>query len=270
MLPLISAILQQNNLAYAPYVEAFAGGCGLALGLLFEGFVSEIHINDIDPGIWSFWHAALEHSDDLCARVRAADLSVAEWRTQREVFRTSDLSDPVALGFAAFYLNRTNRSGIIEGAGVIGGLDQSGNYKMDCRFNKDDLIQRILRVKRYRGQITLTRLDAGVFLEGADLTVPKRAMFCIDPPYFHKGSSLYTSFYRASDHAVLAQQILKLERPWVVTYDNTPEIDELYRSRARYTFDVNYSVQTKRMSSELLIASPELILPFALDARKIA
>jgi DNA adenine methylase len=95
-------------------------------------------------------------------------------------------------------------------------------------------------------------------------------MFCIDPPYFNKGSSLYTSFYRAEDHADLAEVILRLQRPWVVTYDNAPEINALYDSQSRYSFDVNYSVQTKRTAAELLVTSEGLALPFALDDRRIA
>ena len=48
------------------------------------------------------------------------------------------------LGFAAFYLNRTNRSGILN-AGVIGGKKQDGKWEMDARFNRDNLASRILK-----------------------------------------------------------------------------------------------------------------------------
>lgn len=270
MLGLMAAIIQENDLARCPYVEPFAGGCGLALGLLYQGHVSEIHVNDVDPAIWSFWHSALTMTEDLVDRVLSAELSVPEWRRQREICLAEDLSDPLSLGFSAFYLNRTNRSGIIKGAGLIGGIQQTGNYKLDCRYNRDELAHRIRRVGKYRNRIHLTRMDALDFLAQADRDVPKKAMFCIDPPYFNKGSSLYTSFYRAEDHADLAEVILKLERPWVVTYDNTPEINALYDGQSRFSFDVNYSVQTKRTAAELLVASDGLALPFELDDRQIA
>lgn len=270
MLDLMAAIIQENDLARCPYVEPFAGGCGLALGLLFQGFVSEIHVNDVDPGIWSFWNAALNNTEDLIELVLSAELSVPEWRRQREICMAEDLSEPLALGFSSFYLNRTNRSGIIKGAGLIGGLQQTGNYKLDCRYNRDDLAQRIRRVGKYRSRIHLTRMDALDFLDQTDRALPKKAMFCIDPPYFNKGSSLYTSFYRAEDHGDLAKVILKLNRPWVVTYDNTPEINALYDTQSRFSFDVNYSVQTKRTAAELLVASDGLALPFQLDDRRIA
>lgn len=270
MVNLMAAILRENGLSRAPYAEPFAGGCGLALGLLFGGEVSEIHINDVDPSIWSFWHCVLERTDELTQLVADADLTIEGWRRQREVYLESDQSDPLRLGFAAFYLNRTNRSGIIKGAGVIGGLKQEGTYKIDCRFNREDLIRRIRRVEKYKNRISLTQFDALDFLEYADKKVPKRAMFCIDPPYFNKGSSLYTSFYRPDDHAELSSAILKLERPWIVTYDDTAEIRVLYRDCAQFLFDVNYSVQTKRQATELLVGSPGLMMPSEIAPRKLA
>lgn len=270
MKKLIVAILRENDLQRRPYVEPFAGGCGLALGLLFEGNVSEIHINDIDPSIWAFWHSALEHTDELVKLVLSAEISIPNWRIQQEIYLESNLDDPLALGFSAFFLNRTNRSGIIKGAGVIGGLDQKGAYKIDCRFNREDLARRIRRVAKYKRQIFLTRMDAAEFLSIADKKVEKRAVFCVDPPYFNKGSSLYTSYYRPNDHQVLSDIILNLDRPWIVTYDDTPEIRALYQDRDRYSFDVNYSVQTKRKATELLVASPDLKLPMEIRDRLVA
>lgn len=270
MIKLMGALLRENNLYRRPYVEPFAGGCGLALGLLFNGDVSEIHINDVDPSIWSFWHSALECTEELCDLIINANLSIEGWREQREIYLEGDQSDPLKLGFAAFYLNRTNRSGIIKGAGVIGGLKQEGAYKIDCRFNREDLAKRIRRVAKYKTQISLTQLDALDFLKYADRELPKQAMLCIDPPYFNKGSSLYTSFYRPDDHDDLAKEILGLERPWIVTYDDAAEIRILYRDCKQFSFDVNYSVQTKRQATELLIASPGLKMPVEVSPRKLA
>lgn len=270
MLDLMVKILRENDLERFPYLEPFAGGCGLALGLLFRGHVSEIHINDVDPAIWSFWYCALNRTEELVEAVQKADLTIAGWREQREICLAEDVSDPLSLGFSAFYLNRTNRSGIIKGAGVIGGLEQTGAYKIDCRFNREDLAKRIRRVAKYKGRIHLTREDALDFLEKSVDRVGPKAMYCVDPPYFKKGSSLYTSYYKAADHAVLADAIMALDRPWVVTYDNVNEIRELYAQRERFSFDVNYSVQTKRKASELLVASEGLTLPAEIAVRRIA
>jgi DNA adenine methylase len=264
LLPLITAILHDNSIKLPHYAEPYAGGASLALALLFGGHVSDIHLNDVDAGIWSLWHSILNDTHDLIDLIKTTDVTVPEWRNQREIYRGKDVSDPLKLGFATFFLNRTNRSGIIGTGGVIGGLAQEGNYKIDCRFNKDELIRRIKRIQKYKSRIHLTRLDALEFLKCDSDLFPKRTFLAIDPPYFAKGSSLYTSFYSPHDHADVAQAILALDRPWVLTYDAAAEISTLYKGRPQFLFDIRYSLQTKRTGSELLIASSGLLLPEAI------
>lgn len=270
LLEVVGSILRLNELDRRPYAEPFAGGAGLALGLLYGGHVSEIHLNDIDPSIWAFWHSVLNDTDRFVDRIMMADLSIAGWRHHREVYLAEDLSSPFDLGFAAFFLNRTNRSGIIKGAGVIGGLDQKGTYKLDCRFNRKDLARRVQRVAKYRSRIFLYRLDAIDFIRTADTELPHQAFLCIDPPYFNKGSSLYTSFYRSDDHAALAKEILALQRPWIVTYDQAPEICALYDERPLHKVQVYYSVQIKRTAGEILVPSPGLEIPGSLPKLAVA
>ena len=268
MLDLTASVLRANNLARGHYAEPYAGGCGLALALLYGGHVSDIHINDIDPAIWSFWHCVLEHYDAFVQRIEQTPVTISEWMRQREVYR-AQVADPLELGFAAFFLNRTNRSGIIKAAGVIGGIGQQGDYKLDCRYNRDDLIRRIGRVHKYRDRIHLTNLDALEFLNRCQTHLPTDSLLFIDPPYFGKGAGLYTSFYRPEDHARVASEILKVTLPWVVTYDDVPEIRQLYKSRRQFSFDINYSLQNKRVGNEILIASKGLRLPDAFRSRQI-
>lgn len=258
---LMVRILRENKCEAMDYAEPFAGGCGLALPLLYGSHVVDIHINDIDAGVWSFWSSVLNETDEFINLVQNANLTIDEWQRQKEINKKADLSDKVRLGFSAFYLNRTNRSGIIKKAGVIGGNSQQGNYKMDCRFNKETLISKIKRVKKYNNRIHLTRLDAVDFLKNSDGGRPDYTFYCIDPPYFNKGACLYTSFYRPEDHKLLTDAVLSLDEPWVVTYDDTEEIKKLYKQRRQFSFDINYSVQTKRVGSELLIASKRLRMP---------
>lgn len=258
---LAGRILRLNKLERGHYAEPYAGGSGLALSLLFGGHVGHIHLNDIDRSIWAFWHSVLYETEALVERVITAPVDMDQWHRQRQIYLSPADYDDLTLGFAAFFLNRTNRSGIIKGGGVIGGLDQTGNYKIDCRFNRPELAKRIRRIARYRSRISLYRMDALMFIEAMDCQLPARCFFCIDPPYFNKGSSLYTSFYNPADHLAVSQAVIGLERPWILTYDNTPEISHLYKARRQYSFDVNYSVQTKRIGTELLVASKGLKLP---------
>ncbi len=268
LLPLTAELLKLNDLECGHYIEPYAGGCGLALSLLYNGHVAEIHINDIDPAIWAFWKSVLEDTEKMVDLIQTTPITVDEWRRQLEINQNPKKSTTIQLGFSTFFLNRTNRSGVIKGAGVIGGLDQTGPYKIDCRFNRDDLARRVTRIGRYRERIHLSRLDALAFLKREDKRLPASSFMFIDPPYFNKGAELYTSFYNAGDHATVAAQVCSLKRHWVVTYDNTPEIKSLYKDRRQYSFDISYSLSEKRKGAELLIASKGLKVPAAMRERQ--
>lgn len=264
---LVSRILRLNKLERGHYAEPYAGGCGLALNLLFNGFVSDIHVNDIDRPIWAFWNVVLNRTEEFVELMERTPITLKEWRRQRRVLKES--GDTLELAFSAFFLNRTNRSGIIKNAGVIGGLSQKGDYLIDCRFNKEELARRIRRVRKYRGRIHLHRKDALKFIDHVERNLPAKTFLCIDPPYFHQGSNLYTSFYKRADHEKVADRILDLGLPWILTYDYCDEIHDLYTDRRQFQFALNYSAQTKRVGSELLIASKGLRLPSDLRALQV-
>ena len=270
LLDLTTDLLRINGIERGHYAEPYAGGCGLALSLLYGGHVADIHINDIDPSVWAFWHCVLNDTKRLADLISKTPVSVETWLAQRDINRRQDISNTLRLGFSTFFLNRTNRSGIIKGAGVIGGLDQAGTYKIDCRYNKEDLLHRIARIKKYQDRIHLTNLDALMFLSKCRRSLPKETLLFIDPPYFNKGSDLYTSFYKPHDHADLADRVIDIDRPWVVTYDDTPEIRALYKSRRQYNFYINYSLRDKRLGTELLIASKGIKIPAHLRSRQVS
>lgn len=257
--PFVIELMRANDLFGAVYVEPFAGGAGIAWKLLFDGYASEVWINDIDPAIHAFWHCVLNRTDEFCARIESTDVTIEEWHRQRSL-QTSARVDPLELGFSTFFLNRTNRSGILK-AGVIGGLAQSGKWKLDCRFNKPDLIEKIRRIALYKDQITLTREDASVYLSSTVKKLPQQALINIDPPYYKKGPGLYCSFYEHADHKRLSQTIRKLQRPWMLTYDDTPEIRVLYEGLPITTKELTYYAQVKRPGVELLVLSPAVLDP---------
>jgi len=263
MVDLVATTLRINGLDRGHYAEPYAGGCGLALSLLYGGFVSDIHINDIDPAIWSFWHSVLYETNALVDKVEKTPVTVDEWRRQRGINKEGNLNDPIALGFSAFFLNRTNRSGVIGSGGVIGGLGQTGNYLIDCRFNREDLARRIRRISRYSDRIHLSSLDALDFLDKCDSALPENSLIFVDPPYFKKGPELYTNFYKPDDHAKLAEKMMNVCWPWIVTYDDVDEIRKLYKDRRQYSIGINYSLNEKRMGSELFIVSKGLRVPSA-------
>lgn len=258
---MVTSIICKNGLLGGHYIEPFAAGCGLALSLLFSGAVREVHLHDVDPAISSLWRAILHDTENLVSLTVQTPVSMQEWHRQRDSYRSAGDGDATRFGFSTLFLNRTNRSGIIKGAGVIGGLRQTGNYLLDCLFNKEDLCKRIRRIAKYRHRIHFTALDAFDFLKRIEGEVPSDALLMADPPSYGQGADLYTSFYAEKDHATLAEAILAVKLPWTTTYDACPKITALYRARRRYAFEIQYSAQTKRLGNELLIVSKGLKLP---------
>lgn len=257
--PLVIDILRENDLFYGHYVEPFAGGSGIACKLLINDYVSQVHLNDVDPAIYAFWHSVLNNTDELCDRIRSVKITVKQWHKEKAI-QDQGRKTLIDHGFSTLFLNRTNRSGIIKG-GIIGGLEQTGNYPIDCRFNKIDLIAKIRRLASYRDQITLHKLDAAEFLKRILPTVPKKALVNLDPPYFVKGPELYRNHYKPEDHEALARLIGKIKQHWMVTYDDTPETRQLYSGFSVFTHELNYSAQVKRLGVELLVLDPKLVVP---------
>lgn len=246
-----------TNFEHAPvYVEPFAGGAGLALKLLFTDKVSEIYINDFDPAIWALWESILNHPLEMINRIEHAELSIDEWRRQKQIYLNQNLFDTVALGFATLFLNRVNRSGILL-ANPIGGLKQDGDYLIGCRFNKESLIKQVKRIHESRDRIHLTNADAKVFIERVDREI-QNGLIYLDPPYVQKGHQLYKNSFRERDHLALYGVVSLLNNHWIVTYDDCPFIEELYKSKRQIKFDLNYSVQTVRKGTEIAIYSEGL------------
>ena len=265
LVPFVIELLRENDLLYGEYAEPFAGGAGVAMSLLLNGYVDQIHINDIDPAIYSFWFCVLHHTDELCASIENTKVTMDEWYRQREIHAESDLTNITRLGFSTLFLNRTNRSGILNG-GVIGGYAQESAYTIDCRFNKADLVRKIRRIASYRSQIHLSRLDAVDFVCEVIPNTGQRALVNLDPPYYQKGCELYTNFYRRDDHQILAESVFTIRRRWIVTYDNAPEISRLYARYPMYFYGLNYSAQLKRVGTGLMVIDPELRIPSAMQA----
>ncbi len=259
----VKDLILHNKLEGGSYSEPYAGGASIALGLLIEDYVSEIHINDVDEGIYCFWYSILKNTDAFLRKIWDTPLTIKEWQKQVHIQKNKTDFNKLEIGFSTFYLNRTNRSGVI-GAGVIGGLDQSGPYKIDARFNRDGLASRINTIACHKKQIKVYRQDAIKFISK---TLPKNKMkglVFLDPPYYVNGKRLYTSFYEHEDHEKVAKAIKKSSlKHWIVTYDNADQIDEIYDLTNKTTYNLRYSLSHQSAGgSELLFYSKHITLPY--------
>lgn len=256
--PIVDAVIEASGLTGCTYAEAYCGGAGLAVKLLLKGRVSKIALNDIDPAVYSMWDAIVNHADELCAFLTDVPLDIDVWRSMRDVYETAG-SPSLELGKAALYLNRTNRSGILRG-GPIGGMSQSGRYRLDARFNRVGLCEKIKTIASRSDAIELHNEDACDFIDGT-LARTQQVFANFDPPYVVKGPGLYENHYTNEDHAAVAEKIASCSFPWIVTYDDSTLVRGLYDGFNQFSVSVGYSAANIRVGSEILIAGPGVTVP---------
>jgi len=259
--PVIASIIESNDLADCVYVEPYAGGAGAALTLLYAEHVSQLLLNDKDRSVYAFWKTILTDTAALCSMIEQVPLTMVEWNRQKVTYtKRTKRGRLFDVGFSAFYLNRCNRSGIIATAGPIGGKEQTGNWKLDARFNREDLVERVKNVAAYADRIRVSNNDAIDFLDRIrKKNDPEKTFIYLDPPYYVKGSKLYLNSYLHSDHEALARKLKEMQDfKWVLTYDDVPEIRQLYDFVQCQPFDIKYSVQAVRQGRELFFMSPAL------------
>jgi DNA adenine methylase len=258
----VKRLMKENRLLDGEYVEPYAGGAAIALELLFHEYVSRIHINDVSKPVHAFWKTVLSHTEELCRLVTKTPLTVAAWDKQKRVLDNPSDHNDLDLGFATFFLNRTNRSGILNG-GIIGGRDQTGPWKIDARFNAPELVRRIESIAAMRDRIKLTRLDALKLLKAGAAKWPKETLIYLDPPYYIKGRDLYYDFYEEKDHASVAEFVMTgIERQrWIVSYDNVQPIRDLYKGARHVVYNIGYSARSASQGSEVMFFCDGLCVP---------
>ena len=257
----LKAIVRANDLSDGRYVEPYAGGAAIAWELLITGVVRRVSINDVSRPLYAFWYSALYDTDKLCQLIQDTPLTVAEWDLQKALIQRPDKSDNLSLGFAFFYLNRTNRSGILNG-GIIGGRQQAGKWKIDARFNRKDLIHRINKIASLRSRVELTQLDAVEFIRENASRFRSKTLIYVDPPYFEKGRFLYYDAYRSADHATVSRAIQEFDGlNWIVSYDDVLPIHQLYSRSPWLQYTLNYSARSVMRGREVMFFSPDLVIP---------
>ena len=260
--PFVTAVMEQNGLIGGHYLEPYAGGAGVALELLFHGAASHIHINDFDPAIYDFWVSVTSEPEAILKLLRDTPATIDQWLYWRDVLRGNIEVSQVERGFATLFLNRTNRSGILKG-GVIGGLNQSGVYRLDARLKKDVLARRIEKIAASASQISVYHEDAYQLLKRCTSFLPVSTLIYLDPPYYVKGQGLYRNFYEHSDHQQIARllQLAKFPRKWMVSYDCVEQICEMYQLSKSLSYGLNYTAQSRYAGSEVMFFSRNLNVP---------
>jgi len=260
--PFIAKVMEVNGLSGGEYLEPYAGGAGVALELLYHGHAAHVHINDLDPAIHAFWAAVTKKPNDLLQLLEETPINMEQWLKWRSILRGECSSSLVQRGFATLFMNRTNRSGILKG-GVIGGLAQKGNYKLDARFNKPALAARIRKIAEHADRITVHCEDALGLLQRCKRMLPKKSLVYLDPPYYVKGQGLYRNFYKHDDHLAIAKELQSrgFGLPWMVSYDNASEICEMYQLSQGLAYGLNYTAQKRYVGNEVMFFGKKLVVP---------
>lgn len=263
-LPYFLELVKLNDLEGGKYFEPFAGGAGVGLGLLSHNAVSDIFLNDADYHIYSFWFSVLNENERFIDATLDAEITIPNWLKHKEIYTEPKKYSTFEVGFSVFYLNRCNRSGILAGAGPIGGYGQAGKWRIEARFNQFDLSLRIREIGKLKANIHIANMDAVDFLKS---TLPRgnkreQSLIYVDPPYVSAGQRLYLNQYSDEDHKCLAAYLVKhTSLKWIATYDDSQLIRKLYCSCQKWLFTLGYSLQSKQRGTELLLAPKGLQLP---------
>ena len=233
-------------------VEPFAGGASVGLQLLMDGKIDQLWINELDEHVYTCWYHML-FNNKFTDMIRSITVNVKNYKHMKKILNGDDKWGKEHMALAYFFINRTAHSGL-HNSGPIGGYDQSGNYKIDCRFNKDKLIQRIENIKKWRGHIRLTNKDGAQLIKEINNTMRHaNIVFYVDPPYYTQGKVCYRSHFNENNHKVLADVLSDVKLPWLLSYDDCPEIRALYKGWAKTKrVELNYSNTHKRQYEVLI------------------
>ena len=258
--PFIADLIAAQRMRPTEYAEPFAGGAGAALRLLINEQVRVVHINDLNPGIAALWRCVFFETEAFVQRIENGAVSMDAWETHRAVYESPSGASDLDLGFATFFLNRCNRSGILS-ARPIGGLQQAGRWKLDARFNRSNLAERVRLLSQYRQRVRITQLDARAFLSNLAAS-GIRVLAYVDPPYLVQGDALYMDSLSAEDHVDLAEHLRASPIPWFLTYDAHERVTtELYKGLRTVQFNIAHTAQVQHVGSEYAVFSDGLELP---------
>ncbi|MQA82636.1 MAG: DNA adenine methylase [Streptosporangiales bacterium] len=258
--PFVADLIRSQSRRPAEYAEPFAGGAGAALRLLVDEHVRRVHINDLNPGIAAFWRCVFFDTELFAKWIECKEVTLDAWHEHRATYESPHGKSDIEIGFAAFFLNRCNRSGILN-ARPIGGLEQEGRWKIDARFNRENLAHRVRSLGQYHRRVRVTQLDARDFLDSLDASIEEVLVY-VDPPYLVQGDALYMDSLSEEDHAALASQLRRSNLQWFLTYDAHERVtSELYSGLRTVQFNIAHTAQVQHVGSEYAVFGDSLTIP---------
>ncbi|MEI7867358.1 MAG: DNA adenine methylase [Candidatus Methylumidiphilus sp.] len=259
-LKVVLEFIEVHGLKGREIVEPYAGSGIVSLSLVANNLVSHATLVERDPLLYSFWKAVFEHTDILLSSIEDININMDTWYELRVLLKhkipENELIPDLAL--ACLFFNRTNFSGVLH-SGPIGGKDQSSDYKLDCRFNKKDIISRIRQISSLRDGVSVKFGDALEFLQKANIQNHEKRFFYVDPPYFKQGRKLYRYYYKVIDHKRLYDILSVATFPWLLSYDKHEFIELLYDGFPQVHQSFRYMSRTPKNENELVVTN--MVIP---------
>lgn len=239
----IKRVLELNKLHPRLLIEPFAGGASVSLQLLAWDAVERAIIADIDPLVAAFWRVVFWDTDWLVDQVLRVPVTLEKWYE----FKHSRPQTDREKALVCLFLNRTSFSGILApSAGPIGGIRGESSYSLGCRFPRERLVERIRRASSLRDRVIVEEVSweqiVGNGLHGENV------FYYFDPPFFEKGSKLYTYYFRDEDHWRFRDVVVALHHPWLLSYDASLSVLKLYGDTGLkiHTIESLYSTSNRR------------------------
>ena len=258
LLGYVKEFLKSNGISPDIIVEPYAGSASISVGLLQRSIVHSAQICEKDPLIIAYWNAIKFHFEDFVESIKAVDVSMDTWFAFKKYLSEDAWKkfSATELALAFLFYNRTNYSGIIKG-GPLGGKSQISPYKLGCRFNKSAIIEKLVSLNRIAENIQVIRGDGLKFMkEEAANSSCKNMFFYVDPPFYKAGKELYREFFKDEDHINLASFLANLDYPWLLSYDNSEFIRNLYKEKRNAKIYTDYQANLlKKSESELLFSN---------------
>lgn len=239
VLDLLASYLSEEKKTFA---DVYCGGGSVGLSLLLSGVVEHLVMNDLDKGVYAFFHTVLTAPEALIQKIRTVVPDRELFFYYQEMVKKDYEEFPeLERAFGFLVVNRLAFSGIWN-ANPTSNLLQ--------RWNPKVLEKRIWNIWEKREQITLLNEDALKVIE--EYYWDETCTLFIDPPYYVAwDKKLYHHCYQEEEHQKLADLLHTLvcgmpaHADILVTYDNHPFIAKLYQESGVAnveTISRNYSI----------------------------
>lgn len=239
------------------YYEPFFGSGSIGFKVLEELDTDRrVSISDIDPGIVSLWKAVHESPDELCSRIKSFTPNVDDFYSFQETDGT-DKSLTVENGFKKLALHQMSYSGLgAKAGGPIGGREQRGAYKIDCRYNVPTLTKNIGKLHTLMSRFKDLTIECKPVFSSLESIQRANSIVYLDPPYYVQGGALYANNMNVFEHQELAKRLNAAEYEWVLSYDDVEPIRQLYSWAKVTNLEAIYTLapaKNKRLATNELI-----------------